>query len=191
MKDAQSVSWIAIIGVIISVLTFFYSRRDKAKEEQEKTAENRPIVSIRDGHLVSREFFGGEDSAIAQFTLVNNGNRVAAATSITLTQGVVLQDGFSSQVLVADIAPNQDAQARVRAGFSLRRYRGKGLERFEGTLRYHDKLDVSREFEERFWFETPFTIGLDGLSMPPALPLVSYSPPLQMRPCSGLWLGPS
>jgi hypothetical protein len=190
MKDAKSVGWLAVIGVIIWVLSFFYSRRDKAREEQEKTAENRPTVSIRNGKLVSREIFNGEDSAVAQFTLVNNGNRVAAGTSITLTKGIVLQDGFSLHVPVADIAPNDDAQARVRVAFKLLGYQGRGRERFEGRLSYRDKLDFSRDFEERFCFETPFTIGINGLSTPTALPLVSYSPPLQMQPCSSPWLTP-
>ena len=190
MKDAKRVSWIAVIGVIISVLWFFYSRRDKAKEEQDMTAENRPTVSIRDGQLVSREIFNGEDSAVAQFTLVNNGNRVAAGTNITLTKGMILQDGFGFHIPVADIAPNGDAQARVHVAFKLLGYQGRGRERFEGKLRYQDKLDDSRHFEERFCFETPFTIGFNGLSALTALPLVSYSPPLQMLPCSSPWLAP-
>ena len=55
---------------------------------------------------------------------------------------------------------------------------------------YRDKLDFSRDFEERFCFETPFTIGVNGLSTSTALPLVTYTPPLQMHPCSSPWLTP-
>jgi len=191
MKNGNITTWLAVVGAVVTVLSFYYSRRDKAEEEREKATTERPILSIQEGQLVSRRVGSeldfanqpGPDIATGLLTIVNHGNHIASNAIVLLGPGA-LSELFP--VRLADIAPNQSVQAQVVSSYPLPKYRGvRGL--FEGVLRYGDKIEGSRHFEERFCFEAPFIMGVDeNMRGVDRLPLMNYSPPKKVTPCGPL-----
>jgi hypothetical protein len=188
MENAKSTSWLAVIGVVVTVLTFYYNRRDKAQEEREKAATERPILSVQEGQLISRRIGSdislskwGSNYATGALTVVSHGNRIASNATIVVGPDNALSRLFP--IPLGDIAPNQSVEAQVVSQYALPKYPFlRGV--FEGVLRYSDKIEASRQFEERFCFEAPFIMGVDENLQPTnRLPLVNYSPPEKVTPC--------
>ena len=183
MEKGSRTSLIAVIGVVVSVLTLYYARRDKAAEEREKAAkaaEQRPVIDIMDGRAVSRQItpFVGHviEFDVGSLMFVNHGTREAGNVEVELTNGGTSQLG--------EIAPGQTRpqQFTITYDAAKNRYR---YPQFRGIVRYTDRMEGSRKFEEKFCFQAPHTIGAEGFLKPAVNDLQQkYDPPDQMGRCS-------
>ena len=92
-------TWIAIVGGIVGVLTFYSNRTDKLREMRQKSIETRPILEVKQAHYGWRsQSNDAEDDTADMTTIANIGNRVAGKVSIEI-------DGKESPI--PDIAPGE------------------------------------------------------------------------------------
>ncbi len=190
MADDKKVSWIAIIGLVVTVLTFYYSRHDKAKEEKEA----RPLLTIQNVGLRRRTITrypvtpGDNRSGLlfefdsGVFAVTNQGSHVAGNAAIFVTKGMAEEGG----AMLPDISPNETQNINVSVAFGLPEFRSQ-VTRFIGVIRYKDRTMGSGQFEEPFCFEIPIDIGMNENSQViNQLPLIDFSPPATMYRCNPL-----
>lgn len=201
---------VAAVGALIGIVTLYFARVDKA-------IENRPVLMITSAKIVSvgevielPEPYRDEKSPDnnlrqvnrAEFEINNRGTRIAGDVEIKLTYMVDIPKDVApigDAVSLGDIAPNDTTkQALVERGAISLQVTSRDDPKktaigfafpssIEGILRYKDKVDPSRIFEEEFCFSldsddlknesTSFSAHEIG-KYP-----VKYSPPKELKRC--------
>jgi hypothetical protein len=138
---------IALVGVVVSCLSFYYSRH-------EDRIEKRPVLDITEAYLLSRENVNGNEFDQVQLTIANHGARISSPT-VAASRDYV---GAGDLDDIGEVAPNQSINKTLTTKFDASTLKGKQI-RFAIELKYGDRTEPSHSFSDEIQLCAPTLIG--------------------------------